>query len=156
EVARRYEVDRDSLQRTYPILASPTRHARMEQFHANWLTALEKLPSDKLSKEAKDELAALKKAVTHDTDEVAEQAKASADLAPLLPCGPMLIALEETRGRMEPVDPVRVAGQLTKLPKEIGKLQKEARPNAPDARRAEAALGRLRGHFRAWFDFYNS
>src|SRR5262249_30059120 len=46
EVVRRYEADRGSLQRTYPILASPTRRTRLARFYAAWLAALWKLDAD--------------------------------------------------------------------------------------------------------------
>src|SRR4051794_4072531 len=48
-VARRYDTDRASLTRTYPLVMSPTRHARLERFHAEWLAALKKLDATKLS-----------------------------------------------------------------------------------------------------------
>jgi hypothetical protein len=155
DVIRRYEADRDSLQRTYPILSSPGRHARMERFYAGWVAALEKLAADKLGKAAQADLAGLKQTVGRDREEVVEQAKLQAELAPLLPFAPGLIALEESRRRMEPVDPVKAAAQLTEMTKEIAKLQKTVKASPADARQAAVPLGRLRGHFRHWFDFYN-
>src|SRR5713226_8821723 len=62
-VVRWYEADRGSLHRAYPVPMSPTRHARLGRFHADWLAALDRLDVDRLSKEARPEFDKLRKTI---------------------------------------------------------------------------------------------
>src|SRR3954451_17353639 len=55
DVVRRYEADRDSLQRTYTAPTSPTRRERLRHFHNDWLTALKKLKDYKFTPPAQEE-----------------------------------------------------------------------------------------------------
>jgi hypothetical protein len=156
-VARRYEADRDSLHRAYPIVDSPTRHARMLRFHDGWAHVLAGLDATKLSREAQADLRALIAQVEEDRREVSAQARRRAETAPLVPFADTVIRLEETRRRMEPVDPKAAAGELVKMTRQIAQVRPHVEKTAarPLSRRAAEVTSRLRSHLRNWFDFYN-
>src|SRR5262249_9749551 len=123
-VARRYDADRGSLTRAYPVAGSPTRLARLKKFHTEWISALEKLDADKLSKEGQADLTRLKDAARRALRELEAQAKADAEVAPLVPFAPAIIGLEEARRRMERIDSMKAAGRLTELRKQIAESRK--------------------------------
>ncbi len=159
-VVRRYEADRGSLSRTYSVPASPTRHARMKRFHAEWLDALEKLDGDSLSREARADHAKLRDTVRRELRELDQQAAARAEIAPLVPFAPTVVGLEEARRRMEKIDSARAAGLLNDLKKQIGQARKAVETSETPAgkgvlgRAASAVVG-LRGTLKNWFNFYN-
>src|SRR5262245_14221328 len=157
DVVRRYEADRESLHRTYPILDSRTRHVRMRRFLDGWATALGGVDATKLSKEAQADLTALAGTIDADRRDLGRRVVHRAEAAPLVPFAGTIIGLEESRRRMEPVDSMKVAGVVTALTKQVTAARKSAEATATKepARRAAETVTRLRGHLKHWFDFYN-
>ncbi|MFO0842066.1 MAG: DUF885 family protein [Gemmataceae bacterium] len=157
ELVRRYQADRDSLHRAYPIVDSPTRHERMRRFHDGWAQALEGLDERKLSREAQADLRRVREEVEADRRELSGQFKRQVETAPLTPFAGTIIGLEEARRRMEPVDPKGAAGELVKMTKQLAQFRRHAEKTAarPVSRRAAEATARLRSHLRHWFEFYN-
>jgi hypothetical protein len=49
----RYTVDRGSLARSYPVNMSPARRDRFKKFYSDWLTSLQKLDFDSMSRTGK-------------------------------------------------------------------------------------------------------
>jgi uncharacterized protein (DUF885 family) len=167
-VTRRYEADRGSLNRSYSIPTSSTRQARMRRFYAEWLAALQKLDADKLSAAGRADLLLLKGSVRRELRQLALQARSRAEIASLVPFGPTIIGLEESRRRMEKVESARAAGLLNDLKKEIERTRQavEAGLKSKDravgipvdkarAGRAAEAVAGLRTTLKNWFDFYN-
>ena len=62
-VTRRFEADRGSLTRAYPVPFSATRNARLAKFYSDWLAALKAVEAEKVSPEAREELADLRSKV---------------------------------------------------------------------------------------------
>src|SRR5262245_48045524 len=163
-VVQRFEADRGSLNRFYTIPVSPTRHARLKQFYSNWRAALAQLDAATLGKEGRDDLLALKKTVERELGQLEVQAKAQAEIAPLVPFAPAIINLEEARRRMERVDSARAAGLLTALVKQIDQTRKAVETgtgpggvqvNKQLAGRAAETTAALRTALKNWFNFYN-
>ena len=162
-VTRRFEADRGSLTRTYAVPMSPTRTARLRKFYADWLAALKAVDSDRLSPPAREELVSLRGRIESERKELEARAAADAAIAPLVPFAETIVSLEEARRRMEPVDPVKAAGTVAELAKQIRKTHagveagikaKEFPSDLPATRkvaaRAADATEDLRRSLRAW------
>jgi hypothetical protein len=163
-VAQRYELDRASLGRTYTLAISPTRRARLRQFHRDWLEALGRLDIARLGEDARGEHAKLKEAIEGESRRLEEEARAQAEIIPLAPFAGVVIELEESRRRVDPMDPQKAAGTLTALKKQIDQartlLQAKPADNSSSvdkalAERAAEATTALRNTLKTWFAFYN-
>jgi len=163
-VVQRFDADHGNLTRWYNIAISPTRLARLERFCKDWSEALQKLDAAKLSKEAQTSLESLQKKVAAELRQLDGDAKAQAEIAPLVPFAASVIALEESRRRMEDVDSAKAAGVLNDVHKQIKRLSKalQAEPKEDGfkvtktlAVRAADSVGSLRSALKAWFQFYN-
>jgi uncharacterized protein (DUF885 family) len=168
DIRRRYEADQGNLNRWYNIPASPTRHARMNRFYAEWLAALKKLDPDKFSQERQTDYQKLKGDIERDLRELELQARRQVEIAPLLPFAPTIIKLEEARRRMEGVDAARAAGVLNAMKKQIEQIRKvvetalksegeveKIKVNKVLANRAAQTTASLRTTLKNWFSFYN-
>ncbi|HET6573112.1 MAG TPA: DUF885 family protein [Fimbriiglobus sp.] len=165
-LTRRFEADRGSLTRAYAVPMSPTRAARLRKFYADWRTAIKAVDPDDLSRPAREELVALRARIESERKELEARAAADAAIAPLVPFAETIVSLEEARRRMEPVDPVKAAGTVAVLVKQIKKTRSEveagikAKEFPSDlpatrkvaARAADAADG-LRRSLRSWHRF---
>jgi dipeptidyl aminopeptidase/acylaminoacyl peptidase/uncharacterized protein (DUF885 family) len=163
-ITRRYEADRGSLTRTYTVPLSPTRTARLRKFHTDWLNALKAIEPDTLSTAAREELVSLRGRVESELKELEARATADAAVAPLVSFAETIIELEEARRRMEPVDPVKAAGAVAELVKQVQKARTETAAalksgDFPADRRTVAraadAADNLRRALRAWHGFYD-
>lgn len=163
-VIERYVADRGSLARVYPVELSTTRQTRFKQFYADWLAQIGKLNFDTLSAEGKVDYVMFKNHLEHEAQQVDIDAKAWAEVAPMLPFATQIVGLAEARRRMEPIDPPKLAAQLNQMNKDIeasrrkleGSLRAEpGKLKRSVANRAAANLGSLRNALRVWYGYYN-
>ena len=160
----RYVADRSSLIRSYPVESSPARMARFKQFYGDWLVAIGKLNFDALGQDGKADYVLFRFQLEHELKQLELQAKALAEITPLLPFAEAITNLAESRRRMEKLDPPKAAAQLNALTKQLdatrrgletslraepGKVKKTA------ANRAASTVSSLRGTLRTWFGYYN-
>ena len=146
---------------------SPNRLARLKRFDVDWQAALDKVDASKLSGAAKADLDALRNTIRTNGAQLDADAATIARLSPLLPFSPRIIALYESRVRMEDVDSQKAAGELTAITKEIqqvraklesglgGAAPKEPRADRETAVAAAAAVEMLHGSLTDWFNFRN-
>ena len=167
----RHTADRGSLLRSYPVEISPARRARLKQFYGDWLAALGGLDFDSMSQDGKVDYLLFKNYLTHELRDLDIQAKALAEVAPLLPFSQTITDLAEARRRMEPINAAKAAAALHGLSRQIDSARREVEAGlkggsgedrggpAPIkkavANRAVATLGSLRTALRAWYGFYN-
>ncbi len=157
-VVRRFEADRGSLTRAYPIRPSATRAARLRKFYADWLAALAALDSTTVSSAAREELAALRAKVGGELKDLEADAAADAAVAAYTPFAEVVVALDEARRRTDPVDPQAVAGRIAGLPKLIEKGRAAVavgKLTRAEAARAADVTTRVRGILKGWFGFYD-
>ncbi len=159
-VVRRFDADHGNLNRLYSIQASPTRHARLRRFYADWLDALRKLNPAALSKEGRTDHETLQKTIEADLMRLNQQARVQAEIVPLVPFAATVIHLEESRRRLEKVDGAKAAGQLTALKKQIGQTQwlieTGLNVNKSLLTRAADTTAALRAALKNWHNFYDS
>ena len=169
----RYTLDRGSLARTYPVPASRVRRERFKKFYTEWLDSLRTMNFDSMSQDGKIDYILFKNHLDYELRQLDIQSRQISEIEPLLPFGPKIIELEETRRRMEPIDAPKVAATLNDLRKQVDErrraielgLRAEARGGDTSAdpvrvkktvaNRAVAAINSLRNNLRNWYPFYN-
>jgi uncharacterized protein (DUF885 family) len=168
----RYTVDRGSLARSYPVQASRSRRERFKKFYEEWLTSLQSLDFDSMSQDGKIDYILFKNHLEYELRQLDIQSRQLSEIEPLVPFGPKIVELEETRRRMEPIDSAKIAATLNDLRKQVDErrravelgLRAEARGDTSNdparvkktvANRAVAAINSLRGNLRNWYTFYN-
>jgi uncharacterized protein (DUF885 family) len=168
----RYTVDRGSLQRSYAVATSSARRERFRKFYDEWLASLQKVNFDAMSEDGKIDYILFRNHLEYELRQLDIQARQLSEIEPLIPFGSKIVELEETRRRMEPIDPAKIAATLNDLRKQVDErrralelgLRAEARGDSNSepvrikktvANRAVAALNGLRGNLRNWYTFYN-
>lgn len=172
----RYTSDRESLFRTYRVRISPVRHARLQQFYAEWLDTLRKVDFDGLSEDGKIDYFLLQNHLAHELRQLAIKQKQVDEMSPLIPFAKTILEFDDSRRRMNLPNPAQDAGELTKMTKEISKtraaleagMEASAKPAGSDAvqirpiraiptvaRRAAITISQLRETLKNWFTYYN-
>jgi uncharacterized protein (DUF885 family) len=159
----RYAADLGTLQRYYIIDLSQERHRRLQKFYRDWLDHLETAGFDAMSQEGKADFILFRNHLQHQLRTLDLGAKHQAEAAPLVTFAPAIIDLENSRGRMDPVDSPKAAAVLSGLSKQAAELQRTIQkslaaspPPKTVANRAAAEVAGLRAVLKRWFDFYNS
>jgi hypothetical protein len=164
-LVRMYEADQGGLRRKYTMPTTEADCARLRKFYSDWATATDKIEVSSLSNGGVDDLAELRKRIEKNRKDLEDAYLKAAEIAPLLPFAPKIAALELARRKLEPFDPLKLAGQLAELAKEIDKARTAvADPKShdlPDVYLTKPALARAaevvaekRGVFKYWHDFY--
>jgi hypothetical protein len=147
---------------------SVSRIARLKRFDLDWQAALAVLDAPALSVAARADLAALNQTITTNLAQLDADAAAIARTARAVPFAPAITRLVEARIRIEDVDPMKAAGVLTEVTKEIARVRArveagmaatpaaDALPVSRDnAARSAAVVTQLRAGLTDWFTFYN-
>ncbi len=171
-----YAADRGNLTRFYTAPRSPARHARLKQFYEDTLATLKKTAFDSLSSDGQADYALFQNHLQHELALLDAEWKQTAEMEPLLPFASTIIALEESRRRLEPVDSPKTAATLTALKKQIANTRKnfeaalkpegkgESKPDSKTAsppvkravaNRAVGAINALQATLKSWFDYFN-
>ena len=152
-----YKADLESLTRTYPITISATRRARLNRFVDEQQAALRQVDFEKLSRDGQIDYLLLRNAIERQRKTLAQDGRRAAEVEPLIPFHKTIVDLEESRRRMQPVDPPAIGQKLADLSKAI-----DAARNAPPgttkntvANRAAARVEDLRASLKDWYGFYN-
>jgi hypothetical protein len=164
-LVRMYEADQGALRRRYNMPTAEADCARLRKFYADWSTAVDKIDVASLSNPGVDDLAELHKRIEKERKALEDAYVKTAEVAPLLPFAPKIVALELARRKLEPFDPVKLAGRLDELRKEIDKARAAAADpkghdlpdvylSKPAVERANAVVAELRGVFKYWHNFY--
>ncbi len=157
----RWTADRDALERRYDAPMSARRRARLAAFHAEWQRRLEAVNFAALDRDAQVDAVLLHSALLRAQRELEFEARRDAEVAPLLPFAPTVVALAEERADVVPVAAETAAATVDGLARAVKELraahQEEWRKEAPVApavaRRAAQRLSALRRALRAWFAF---
>ncbi len=167
--AREGRVRRPRRQPRRPLLSlSPNRVARLKRFDLDWRAALGKLDRAKLSPPAQSDLDALTSTIQNNLKQLDADAAAIAELAPALPFAPEVIALYESRVRMEDVNAQQAAGTVTAIVREIAQVRAQieaglaGKTGADAVRVSRLVAGRaadgtdsLRASLTNWFNHFN-
>lgn len=163
---RRYTVDRGNLTRFYTAGPTDARRNRFRQFHTEWLAAAGKLDFDSMSMDDRADFILFKNHIEYELQQLDLEARRLDEVKSLIPFAAVLMALEDARRRMEPMDSPKTAALLTRIAKEIEETRKSldvslkpdsktAKPKRTIANRAAASIIDLRNTLKNWFGFYN-
>ncbi len=111
-VVERYTADRQVLLRRYRVGYSPAQRAVLTKFYAAWADKLKPVDFSALGEEARADYVLLRNAIENEQALLARDAKVWADVGPLLPFADTIMALEDMRREMRPVDPRQSARAL--------------------------------------------
>ncbi|HSE98772.1 MAG TPA: DUF885 family protein [Blastocatellia bacterium] len=164
----RYSVDRGSLNRFYTAPLSPARQSRMKKFYTEWLDSLGKVPFDRISQSGQVDYILFRNHLEYELRQLDIDEKKMKEIELLIPFAGEMVALEEARRRMEPIDSAKLAALLTRLNTRIDEtrrtveagLRPDARPGAITvkktvANRGAGAVTSLRNMLRTWYGFYS-
>jgi uncharacterized protein (DUF885 family) len=163
----RYAVDRGSLTRSYPVAISRARRERFRKFYNEWLASLQSIDFDSMSEDGKIDYLLFKNHLEYELRQLDIQARQLSEIEPLVPFADKIVALEEARRRMEPIDSAKIAMTLNDLRKQVDDrrraielgLRAEAGGNGnikkTVANRAAVTINGLRSNLRNWYTFYN-
>ncbi|MFN0107220.1 MAG: DUF885 family protein [Blastocatellia bacterium] len=160
----RYSTDRFTLGRLFPVESSPSRVARYKQFYSNWLATIGKLNFDAMSQDGKVDYLLFRTHLEHQLQQLELDAKAFAEVAPLMPFAITITELAEARRNMEKIEPFKIASTLNAMNKEIDASRRslEAGLRAEPGKlkrsvlnRAATTLNGFRNNLRVWFGHYN-
>lgn len=123
DIVERYTADQTSLNRRYDAADSPEQRRRMRSFHTGWRTRLGEINFDKLSQEGRIDYVLLDNYIKHQIDLLDRQEKMRAEAAPLLPFADKLLALQDARRNLTPVDPIASARAIAVVTKQVDSLR---------------------------------
>jgi hypothetical protein len=156
----RFTADQHSLTRTYPIRLSSNRRSRFDSFLKDQQAALGRLAFDTLSRDGQVDYILFRNYLQRERDQLAHETQQMTEMAPLIPFANALIALEENRRRMLPIDPQKTAATLTSVVKAIEVARRsnsgaDVKVKSAVANRAAIGLAGLRNTLRDWYNFYS-
>ncbi|SPE38425.1 conserved exported hypothetical protein [Candidatus Sulfopaludibacter sp. SbA3] len=155
-VIERYGVELRDITRVYALPGSATRQAKLEGFYTDQVRLLDAIHFDALSQSGKVDYLLLRVRLKHEQKQVAAEARLDAEIAPLIPFQQIIIDLEESRRRMDSVDPQKCAAALQKMAADLA-TARAANAKASPAVLSHAAqrLVQLRNFLHTWYNFYN-
>jgi len=166
-VLQRFSVDLFDMNRIYDIPSSAARFSRMKKFYSAWLAELERLDFDSMNQDGRIDYLLFKNLLAYKLKRLDLDENKLVETKQLLPFADTIISLQESRRRMEPVDPVKAATVLNDLKKQVAELQKELEEKCESAEaqkavveestavRAASRLDELLETLADWFGFYN-
>jgi uncharacterized protein (DUF885 family) len=160
-VIENFDEDYGSINRFYTAQTSSNRVARLRQLYSDYLGTLERLNFTELNHDEQIDYVLFRNYLDHEQKELARFEKQVAEMQPILPFAKTINDLEDTRRRLETIDPAKTAAVLTDLSKQIDATQKaleESRdkPKRTVANRAVRTLAGLRLTLGNWYKFHNA
>lgn len=164
----RFSTDRGGITRFYNLNTSPVRLDRIQRFYTEQQEAQRDIDFESMGRDGRIEYLLLRNLLTYELRSIAHQNKRITEAAPLLPFAESIISLEESRRRMEPVDPQKAAAALDEMNTQIKEVRKaledsiKATKEGEDLyirksiiRRASQMADNLKDTLEHWFE-YNS
>lgn len=122
-VIERYSADLASINRRYDASDSPDQRRRMRDFYTSWRTRLTEIPFDRLKQEGKVDYVLLDNRLKYQLALLDRADKERAESAELIPFADKLLALQDRRRDLAPVDPVTSARALAAITKQVDSLR---------------------------------
>lgn len=160
-VIEKFQEDRGILDRFYTAETSENRANRFRKLYDDGLALLARQDFDKLNAAEQIDYLLFKNFLTHERDELDRDRAQFAEMAPLLPFAKAINDLEDTRRRLETIDPAKTAAALNDLAKLVAQTQKDiesgkiSKPKRTVANRAVRSIASLRQTLLGWYRFYN-
>lgn len=164
-----YLQDVASLQRRYPVLYSPVRHARLRTLHEGWRAQLNAVDYEALNPEGRIDYVTLQSRITYNLEQLRLADERAAQIGPLLPFADRIRLLQENRLDRQRADPRASATLLNDITREAAALTQALEAEAARARgpvrrrgvtpavaaRASGQIAHLRATLAEWNTFYD-
>jgi len=151
----RFETDRDALHRFYSVPMSPRRLEREKAFLEASQRELDQVDFDGLGIGDRIDHLLFRTHLGRELRHLDLESKKDLDIASLVPFRETVAQLEESRRRMETIDPEKAADRLTALAREIEEARKGSdTADRVMARRAARRVSALREAIGTWYRFY--
>jgi hypothetical protein len=176
-VVERYSADQQSLTRRYDANDSPDQRRRMRSFAVAWRTRLREIDFDRLNQEGRADYVLLDNHLKHQIAVLDRDDRKRNETAPLLPFSDRLLALQDTRRDLVPVDPPTAARTIAQVTRIVDSMRVMFEPvaggrgAAPDstpkpraappkvsrtvANRAADNIDQVRGIVTGWYRYYD-
>ena len=118
----RYVLDREAIERRYPVSYSPARIERLSLFHLGWRERLGQLDFDDLNFEGQIDYIALRNRIDYNIETLALEEQRGQEIAPLLPFGDTLRKFQEDRHDRIRVHPRTAAESLDIIADQLAEL----------------------------------
>jgi uncharacterized protein (DUF885 family) len=120
----RYSTDYESLGRFYNVGQSEAGLRRREDFFKAWLSELLRVDFEKLGQDGRVDYVLTRNQLEYEVDRVAFNRARNKETAELTPFASRIVALEEARWKVEPLDPEKAADEITKLTADVKAIRK--------------------------------
>jgi uncharacterized protein (DUF885 family) len=160
-VIDKYDADVTILNRFYSAPTSPNRSARFHQLYLDELALLAGLNFDALNHDEQVDYDLFKNYLEHEQKELDRADAQLAEMAALIPFARTISDFEDTRRKLESIDPEKTAAVLNDLAKQIAATQKQfedartPKPKRTVANRAARTVASLRNTLKNWYTFHN-
>jgi len=150
--------DLGSLNRFYNIPFSKSRIKRFSDFYEEWLSRIKKIEFDSLSFDGKVDYILFENYLNYEKYQLELQQKRIEEIEEFIPFLDKIIKLEESRKRVEKIEPSKVADLLNNISIEIEGLKNQLDGKTIKkivALRTSKVIDSLRDILKRWFEFYN-
>ncbi|MGI8495774.1 MAG: DUF885 family protein, partial [Pyrinomonadaceae bacterium] len=160
-VIEKFKEDSGSVNRFYSAPTSPNRAARLRELYQNRLAFLNKQDFDALNHDEQIDYLLFKNYLEHENRELDRRNKQLEEMSALVPFMKTISDLEDSRRKLEPADPAKIAALLNDLNKNVEATQKgieagtNLKPKRTVANRAARTVASLRQTLKNWFNYYN-
>lgn len=153
-----FTLDSGSLNRFYNIPFSKNTIKRFVDLYEEWFARIKNIKFDSLSFDGKVDYILFENYLNYKKYKMELQQKRLMEIEELIPFGDEIIKLEESRKRIEKIEPSKVADLLTNISIEIEDLKNqldEKRTKKSLTLRAARVVDSLKDILKRWFEFYN-
>ncbi len=153
----RYQTDKALLERRYELVFSNTFAQRMQRFFHETLDGLAALPFEDLTKDDQVDWLLFRNAIQRELARRTRTAKQDDAIGELVPFAEAIVELVEKRRGVEPIEPKKLAAQLSQLAPTIEKLTASLGSVDLDSKTGNHAARRVSALSRAlreWYRFY--
>ncbi len=163
DVVERYRADETSLSRFHTLPGSPTTLSAMRAFYEAWSTSLQRqVDFDTLGTEGRIDYVLFQNRLRYELRQLVEIKRRQDEMAHLIPFAPGIMQLHESRVRVDPIEPAKIAAHLDAMAKQLAKPIAGCRAKPAEcpekktvANRASRTVAEYRTILKNWFDFYN-
>ena len=155
----KFDEDFGILNRFYSAPTSARRSDQLRKLYGDNLLVLAGVDFDKLNHDEQIDFILFKNYLEHEVKEQLRADSQFAEMSGLLPFAVTISDLEDSRRRLEGVEPAKAAALLNDLAAKIAATQKviesAPKPKRTVANRAARTVASLRDTLRRWYGYYN-
>ena len=161
-VLERFTADRQLLLRRFTLPYSSARIDRLLRFYQEWQAQLEAMDFEALTVDGRIDYLLLDKELRYQVNLLLRETRLFTEMEAYLPFAEEIMQLEESRRRLDPVDPMSAAEALGRIETAILRVRSSfsnpadpgTRPSRIAALRAGTFLRQLQRTLSAWYDFH--